>query len=68
MASERMSYETQFIQQTEDLARNMTDGKQTDLILLDSSKAFDQVSHLNSCINCKFRGVQGKTFGRIIPF
>ena len=29
----------------EDLARNASKGKQTDLILLDFSKAFDKVSH-----------------------
>ena len=40
------SCETQLIQLVEDLARNMTSGKQTDLILLDFSKAFDKVNHL----------------------
>ena len=29
----------------EDLARNVSEGKQTDLILLDFSKAFDKVNH-----------------------
>ena len=29
----------------EDLARNASAGKQTDIILLDFSKAFDKVSH-----------------------
>ena len=29
----------------EDLARNMSSGKQTDLVLLDFSKAFDKVNH-----------------------
>ena len=35
---EKRSYETQLIQLMEDLARNMTSGKQTDLILLTSVK------------------------------
>ena len=42
---ERRSCETQLIQLhvVEDLTRNMTSDKQTDLILLDFSKAFDKV-------------------------
>ena len=43
---DRRSCETQLLQLIEDLARNMTEGKQTDLILLDFSKAFDKVNHL----------------------
>ena len=35
----------------EDLARNLMTGTQTDLILLDFSKAFDKVNHQNSSIN-----------------
>ena len=42
---EKRSCETQFIMLVEDLARNASKGKQTDLILLDFSKAFDKVSH-----------------------
>ena len=42
---EKCSCETQLIELVEDLARRLTLGKQTDLILLDFSKAFDKVSH-----------------------
>ena len=39
---EKRSCETQLIQLVEDLARGMTQGKQSDLILLDFSKAFSR--------------------------
>ena len=42
---ERRSCETQLAMLVEDLARNTSQGQQTDLILLDFSKAFDKVSH-----------------------
>ena len=42
---ERRSCETQLVSLIEDLARKTSQGKQTDLILLDFSKAFDKVNH-----------------------
>ena len=42
---EKRSCETQLTMLIEDLARNVSKGKQTDLILLDFSKAFDKVNH-----------------------
>ena len=42
---EKRSCETQLIMLIEDLARNASVGKQTDIILLDFSKAFDKVNH-----------------------
>ena len=63
-----MSYETQFLQLIEDLALNMTGGKQTDLILLDFSKAFDKVNHLKLLYKLQVHGVQGKTLGWIESF
>ena len=50
------------------LARNMTEGKQTDLILLDFSKAFDKVNHLKLLYKLQVHGVQGKTLGWIESF
>ena len=41
----KRSCETQLVMLLEDLLRNTTEGKQTDLILLDFSKAFDKVNH-----------------------
>ena len=42
---EKRPCETQLTMLVEDLARNMSSGKQTDLVLLDFSKAFDKVNH-----------------------
>ena len=41
----RVSCETQLIQFTNDLVTNMQSGAQTDVIVMDFSKAFDKVSH-----------------------
>ena len=41
----------------------MTSGKQADLILLDFSKAFDNVNHLKLLYKLQVHGVQGKTLG-----
>ena len=51
-----------------DLARNMTSGKQTGLILLDFSKTFDKVNHLKLLYKLKLHGVQGNTLGWIESF
>ena len=42
---EKRSCETQLIQLVDELARGLSQVHQTDLILLDFSKAFDKVSH-----------------------
>lgn len=42
---EKRSCETQLTMLVEDLAMNVSQGRQTDLILLDFSKAFDKVNH-----------------------
>ena len=65
---EKRSCETQLIQLVEDLARGMTSGKQSDLILLDFSKAFDKVNHLKLLYKLQIYGVQGKTLRWIESF
>ena len=45
---EKRSCETQLTMLVEDLARNVSKGNQTDLILLDFSKAFDKVNSLQT--------------------
>ena len=64
----RSSCETQLILLVEDLARNLTSGKQTDLILLDFNKAFDKVSHLKLLYKLQIHGLQGKTLRWIESF
>ena len=65
---EKRSCETQLIQLVEDLAGNLTSGKQSDLILLDFSKAFNKVNHLKLLYKLQAHGVQGKTLGWIESF
>ena len=65
---ERRSCETQLIQLVEDLARNLTSGIQTDLILLDFSKAFDKASHLNFLYKFRMHGIEGNTLMGIMSF
>ena len=43
-----VSCETQLIQFTHDLVTNMRSGAQTDVIVMDFSKAFDKVRHLQN--------------------
>jgi len=37
--------ETQLLEFTEDITRNMENGKQTDVLIMEFSKAFDKVCH-----------------------
>ncbi len=58
---DRHSCETQLLGFQADILRSMADGKQTDAIILDFSKAFDKVSHRKLVAKIKFYGVQGRT-------
>ena len=61
---EKRSCETQLIQLVEDLGRQLSLGKLTDLILLDFSKAFDKVNRFKlSCF-----GLKGNTLNWIQSF
>ena len=57
---EKRSCETQLVSLVEDLSRAMKDGKQTDLILLDFSKAFDKVNHAKLLYKLENYGVRGQ--------
>ena len=65
---EKCSCETQLIQLVEDLGRQLSLGKQTDLILLDFSKAFDKVNHLKLLYKLSCFGVKGNTLDWIQSF
>ena len=65
---EKRSCETQLIEHVEDLARRLTLGKQTDLILSDFSKAFDKNNHLKLLYKLSTFGVTGNTLKWIETF
>ena len=65
---EKRSCETQLIQLVEDLGRQLTLGKQTDLVLLDFSKAFDKVNHLKLLYKLACFGIKGNTLKWIQSF
>ena len=51
-----------------ELAKNMQMGKQTDLILLDFSKAFDKVAHEKLLLKLHHYGIRGDTLKWIKDF
>ena len=53
------SCETQLLITLEDLTTNLDDGKQSDIILLDFAKAFDNVPHQRLLLKLNHYGVQG---------
>ncbi|MCG7865188.1 MAG: hypothetical protein JAY74_02330 [Candidatus Thiodiazotropha taylori] len=65
---EKRSCETQLIQLVEDLGRQLSLGKQTDLVLLDFSKAFDKVNHLKLLYKLSCFGIKGNTLKWIQSF
>ena len=52
----------------DELAKNMQMGKQTDLILLDFSKAFDKVAHEKILLKLHHYGIRGDTLKWIKNF
>ena len=65
---EKRSCETQLIMLIDELAKNMQMGKQTDLILLDFSKAFDKVAHEKLLLKLHHYGIRGDTLKWIKDF
>ena len=65
---EKRSCETQLIMLVDELAKNMQLGKQTNLILLDFSKAFDKVAREKLLLKLHFYGIRGNTLNWIKYF
>ena len=65
---EKRSCETQLTMLFEDLAKNTSAGKQTDLILLDFSKAFDKVNHSKLLWKLHQYGIRGNALSWIRAF
>ena len=65
---EKRSCETQLTMLVEDLARSVSQGKQTDLILLDFSKAFDKVNHAKLLWKLHQYGIRGNALAWIRAF
>ena len=55
------SCETQLLNTIDDLAKNLNDRKQTDVILLDFSKAFDKVPNHYLCLKLSDYGIHNGT-------
>ena len=64
----RRSCESQLITTVHDLALNLDKGKQTNVILLDFSKAFDKVPHQRLLSKLHFYGIQNSTLNWISSF
>ena len=64
----RRSCETQLVVTLDQIARNMDQGHQTDIILLDFSKAFDKVPHQRLLQKMAYYGVFGTTLSWIRDF
>ena len=65
---EKRSCDTQLTMLFEDLARNTSVGKQTDLILLDFLKAFDKVNHSKLIWKLHQYGIRGNALSWIRAF
>ena len=64
----RRSCETQLVITTHEIARNIAEGAQVDVILLDFSKAFDKVPHKRLLHKLSYYGVQDNTLNWIKSF
>jgi hypothetical protein len=55
------SCETQLLEFIDDVTKNMENSFQTDVLIMDFSKAFDKVSHNLLTHKLNYYGIQGKT-------
>jgi hypothetical protein len=57
----KRSCETQLLEFTSEVFNNMQEGKQTDVLVMDFSKAFDKVGHKHLLCKLNHYGITGKT-------
>ena len=57
----KLSCETQLVEFINDVTKNLDNGKQTDCLIMDFSKAFDKVSHALLIHKLHHYGIRGKT-------
>ena len=62
------SCETQLLEFTSDLANNLKDAKQTDILVMDFSKAFDKVGHERLLHKLAHYGIRGRNLTWIRAF
>ena len=62
------SCETQLLITTHDITSSLDYRKQTDVIILDFSKAFDKVPHSQLCMKLDYYGIRGSTLYWIKDF
>ena len=62
------SCETQLLELTNDITRNLDEGVQTDIIVLDFAKAFDKVNHSLLIMKLDHYGIRGFVNGWIANF
>ena len=58
---DKRSCETQLLEFQEDVLKNLKERKQTDVLIMDFSKAFDKVGHFRLLEKLKYYGIRGKT-------
>ena len=64
----KRSCETQLLLTVHDFASGLIDGKQTDAIILDFTKAFDKVLHKHLCTKLHYYGICGPLLDWIKDF
>lgn len=64
----KLSCETQLLEFTNDIATNLNRGLQSDVCVLDFSKAFDKVGHQRLLHKLRWYGISGKTNNWIASF
>ena len=64
----KRSCETQLTEFVRDIAFNIQEGIQSDIVVMDFAKAFDKVAHNRLLYKLSSYGVKGNTLGWIGPF